>query len=317
MKAEILQATFTQEHVGKRTDRALADLFTNFSRSFLQESIRRGWIVINEKIPRPRDKVMGGERIVFTIRKDASDTNDEWSAPAQLIHVIHEDDDLLVIDKAAGQVVHPAIGHSKDTLVHALIYHCPELSQLPRAGIVHRLDKDTTGLLVVAKTRTAHQYLVRRMQMRQIRREYLCLVHGEVIADDRIETNIGRHPKDRKRMAVVSHGRTAITHYRVVAGFKGYTLLRVRLETGRTHQVRVHMAFIRHPVFGDPVYGKRKPSRTGTKSSATILKDFNRQALHACELELLHPTTRQPCMWHSALPQDMQAVLDALAVIGR
>lgn len=311
MKEEILQAVLPLEHAGKRMDKVLTDLFPGFSRSFLQKSIRQGCVVVDRKKPRPRDKVVGGEHVVFSVPQNWPDVNNEWRARALSVSIVHEDADLLVVDKAADQVVHPAPGHVDDTLANALIYHCPALGRLPRAGIVHRLDKDTTGLLVIAKTRRAQLLLTRQMQARQIRREYLCLVHGEVIAGGCVENCIGRHRQERKRMAVVPNGQLAVTHYRVARRFNGYTLLRIRLETGRTHQVRVHMACIRHPVFGDSVYGKRKLPRT----AASLLINFKRQALHACELELMHPSTQHSCVWHSPLPQDMQTVVDMLATI--
>ena len=311
MKEKILQATLDRKHAGKRIDKVLADLFSDFSRAFFQESIRQGRVTADGKTPRPRDRVVGGERVVLSIVHDLPAANGTWRGQALPVNVVHADADLLVVDKAAGQVVHPAPGHGEGTLVNALIHRYPEMVQLPRAGVVHRLDKDTTGLLIVARTHRARQLLIRQLQARQIRREYLCLVHGEVIAGGCIENRIGRHPHERKRMAVVANGRIAITHYRVARRFKGYTLLHVRLETGRTHQVRVHMACIRHPVLGDPVYRMRKLPH----SAVPALTHFKRQALHACELALAHPATGRRQVWRSTLPQDMQAVIDALDAV--
>jgi 23S rRNA pseudouridine1911/1915/1917 synthase len=214
---------------------------------------------------------------------------------------VFEDDTLLVVDKPAGLVVHPGNGNWQGTLLNALLGHEPALAGIPRAGIVHRLDKDTSGLLVVAKTLTAQTDLVRQMQARTVRREYLAVAHGSVARDGKVDAPIGRHPVTRTRMAVVARGRPAVTHYRVLERFAAATLLRCRLETGRTHQIRVHLASIRHPLVGDPAYGK--------KNSATA---FPRQALHAERLGLIHPRTGKPLSWHADAPDDMQSLISSL-----
>jgi 23S rRNA pseudouridine1911/1915/1917 synthase len=218
--------------------------------------------------------------------------------------IVHEDEDLLVVDKPAGLVVHPGNGHREGTLLNALLAHAPQVAALPRAGIVHRLDKDTSGLLVVAKNETAQTALVRSLQARTVKREYLALAHGAVAYGGRVEAPIGRHPTQRTRMAVVPRGKPAVTHYRVLRRFAQATLLECALETGRTHQIRVHLASIGHPLVGDPVYGRR---RSGARNA------FPRQALHAARLGFEHPRTHLATVWESALPPDFAALLESLA----
>jgi 23S rRNA pseudouridine1911/1915/1917 synthase len=221
---------------------------------------------------------------------------------AMPLSIVYEDEALAVIDKPAGLVVHPGSGHWDGTLANALLHHSPQLARVPRAGIVHRLDKDTSGLLVVAKTPTAQTDLVRQLQARTVRREYLALVHGPVARDGSIDAPIARHPVKRTSMAVVSSGKPAVTHYEVRERFAHCTLLACRLETGRTHQIRVHLAALHHPLVGDPTYGRRRGVT------------FHRQALHAWRLGLVHPLTRKPIVWRSPLPQDLAALLESLRV---
>ncbi len=314
---QTLDVVIDKEYAGTRFDKVLADLFPAFSRAFLQRCIRQGWVLMDGAVMRPRDLVGGGERVVFEIaRADMADaTPDDVLAGEDIaLSVLHDDDELLVLDKPVGMVVHPGAGRRGGTLVNALVFRYPPLKFLPRAGIVHRLDKDTSGLLVVAKTRAAYKSLVGQMQARAICREYLCLVHGAVISGGCVDAPIGRHPRDRKRMAVVAGGREAVTHYRVRERFRNHTLLDVRLETGRTHQIRVHLAHIRHPVVGDATYGGR--GRTPPDADASVLEAlqaFGHQALHACRLSLAHPTTGGTCEWQSGPPPDMQALLDILS----
>jgi 23S rRNA pseudouridine1911/1915/1917 synthase len=219
--------------------------------------------------------------------------------------VVHEDEALIVINKPPGLVVHPGSGNWQGTLMNALLAHAPAVADVPRAGIVHRLDKDTSGLLVIAKTLTAQTDLVRQLQARTVSRVYAALARGVVAHDGKVEAPIGRHPVSRTRMAVIARGKAAVTHYRVVARYADATLLQCRLETGRTHQIRVHLASIGHPIVGDPVYGGRAgKARTG---------DFGRQALHAQELGLVHPVSRQPMSWHAPMPEDMQRLIATFA----
>jgi 23S rRNA pseudouridine1911/1915/1917 synthase len=229
------------------------------------------------------------------------------------LNVVYEDDDLLVINKPPGLVVHPAAGNPDGTLLNALLYHAPDLAALPRAGIVHRLDKETSGLMMVARNLAAHTRLVAALQARDIRREYLAVVNTVLTAGGEVNAPIGRHPVDRKRMAVVSGGKPAVTHYRVVERFRAHMLVRLRLETGRTHQIRVHMAHIHCPVTGDPVYGGRlRQPRGAGDSLRTVLQGFRRQALHAQRLALQHPGSGEPVSWEAPVPPDMQELVEAL-----
>ena len=299
------------EHLeGRRLDQALAELVPDYSRSRLQQWIRNGQVTLDDRMPRIRERVRCGD----TVRIDAEFTG-EGAVAAQAIglELIHEDDHLLVINKPPGLVVHPAAGNPDGTLLNALLHHDPGLAALPRAGIVHRLDKDTSGLLVVARTLVAHTRLVEAMQERRIRREYLAVVNGVLSAGGRIEAPIGRHPVDRKRMAVVAGGRAATTHFRVIERYRAHTLLRVRLETGRTHQIRVHMADIHCAIVGDPVYGGRPRLPRGAGDALKhALRNFRRQALHAQRLELEHPASGEPMRWEAPVPVDMQTLLERL-----
>jgi 23S rRNA pseudouridine1911/1915/1917 synthase len=229
------------------------------------------------------------------------------------LDIRYQDDQLLVINKPAGLVVHPAAGNPDGTLQNALLHYDPALASLPRAGIVHRLDKDTSGLMVVARSLAAHKSLVEQLQARSVHREYLALVQGQVTAGGSVDAPVGRHPRDRLRMAVVPSGKPALTHYRVLERFPAHTLLLVRLETGRTHQIRVHMASIHHPLVGDPLYGGRaRVPRGASDGLRDALSDFRRQALHARRLELRHPATGEAVAWEAEMPADFAGLLDAL-----
>jgi len=307
---EPLVAEVPVAHAGWRLDRSLALLFGDFSRARLQQWVKDGRVTVDDVVLRPRDKVRGGERVVL---HPILECQVELHPQAIPLRIVHQDESLLVIDKPAGLVVHPAAGNPDGTLVNGLLHLDPALSLLPRAGIVHRLDKDTTGLLVVARTPAAHRHLVEELQARRIRREYRALVVGVVTAGGIVDAPIGRHPAQRTRMAVVPGGRSAITHYRVLRRFRGHSLLRVQLETGRTHQIRVHMAHIHFPVLGDPVYGGRLRLPAGASQElAERLRGFRRQALHACRLGLTHPGTSEWMEWVSEPPEDMQELLGAL-----
>jgi len=306
-----LQAEIPQQAHGQRLDQALADLFSDYSRSRIQLWIRDGKVTVDNKlITRTREKVLGCESVSINVELEASVS---WHGEELAIDIVHEDDDIIVVNKAAGMVVHPAAGNWDGTLVNALLHHHPELEQLPRAGIVHRLDKDTTGLMVVAKTLQAHNHLVNELQLRKVNRQYLCLAYGAMTAGGTIDQPIARHPVSRKQMAVIENGKTAITHYRIEERFTHFSYLRVKLETGRTHQIRVHMAWLKYSLVGDPVYGGRlRLPPAASESLISALRGFQRQALHATELGLIHPLTKQEVSWKAAIPEDMEQLLNHL-----
>ena len=304
------QAAVPEELAGQRLDRALAALFPDYSRSRLQQWVKSGWITVDGAVRRPRDPVQAGEQI----RVDAEPEPETPLAPEPIpLRLLYEDDDLLVVDKPAGLVVHPGAGNPGGTLVNALLHHDPRLEALPRAGIVHRLDKETSGVLVVARTYAAHHALVEQLQARTVGRADQAVVVGRPTAGGRVDAPIARHPRDRKRMAVVATGRPAVTHYRVAERFSAHTLLDVELETGRTHQIRVHMAHVRLPLVGDPVYGRRSVYPRGASDALrAVLDGFRRQALHARRLRLEHPRTGERMDWEAAPPEDWQQLLEAL-----
>jgi len=290
-----LTLTAPLDDAGQRLDAVLARLRPEHSRSRLQGWIREGRVsVAGVVVSEPKRKLWGGERIECRDRADESGR----SSPEDIaLNIVHQDDTLIVLDKPAGLVVHPGNGNASGTLLNALLYHDPALARVPRAGIVHRLDKDTTGLMVVARTLEAQTDLVRQMQSRSVKRHYQALVRGRLERGGTVDAPIGRHPTQRTKMAVVKTGKPARTHYRVVERFIDCTLVDCALETGRTHQIRVHMTSIGHPLVGDPVYG------TGT-SRVPGGPSFPRQALHARRLGLIHPASGKPMLWKSALPVD-------------
>lgn len=295
---------------GKRLDQALAVLFQEYSRSRLQQWIREGQVQVDTRVIRPKDKVYAGQQVMLTA---ILTPEGDWEAQDIPLAIVYEDEHLLVIDKPAGLVVHPAAGNASGTMLNALLHHAPQLENLPRAGIVHRLDKETSGLLVVAKDLSTHKALVEQLQARAFTREYLAVVTGVMTAGGTVDAPIGRHPVQRKRMAVVDTGKPAVTHYRVEERFRAHSLIRVRLETGRTHQIRVHMAYVHFPLVGDPVYGGRLKLPKGCSSElAEALRRFRRQALHAARLGLTHPHSGEHLMWEAPLPADMLALLAAL-----
>ncbi|GAB6067128.1 23S rRNA pseudouridine(1911/1915/1917) synthase RluD [Methylothermus subterraneus] len=309
MTERFLSCTVPLELAGQRLDQALACLFPDYSRSRLKQWIEAGRVSVDGQVRRPRDLLKGGERIKLQPAASKQESCQPQDIP---LNLVFEDEHLIVIDKPAGLVVHPAAGHADGTLVNALLHHAPELAALPRAGIVHRLDKDTSGLLVVAKTLTAHKSLVEQLQARRVKREYLALVQGRLIAGGTIDAPIGRHPTDRKRFAVVEGGKEAITHYRVAAPFPHHTLLQVTLETGRTHQIRVHLAYLGFPLVGDPQYGRLRLPPGASAETVAALRGFKRQALHAAQLGLCHPESGQEMRWQSPLPEDLRQLLQTL-----
>lgn len=303
--------TVTSEQAGQRLDLVLSSYFTDLSRSRIQAWIKNQQVKLDgQLIIKPKHKLLGGELLEVII--DLPDQG-EWQACEVEFDVHYEDDSLLIINKPAGLVVHPAPGHYDDTLVNGLLFRYPELRKLPRAGIVHRLDRDTTGLLVVARTPEAHHHLVSELQQRAFDREYTALVHGQIIAGDTIDLPIGRHPVNRKKMAVVGQGKDAITHYRTNEKFEDFTLLNVKLETGRTHQIRVHLSHIKHPIVGDPVYCLRNLKPKGASEALVEhLAGFQRQALHAKRLGFIHPVSKALVSWEIDLPHDMQTLLNVI-----
>jgi len=294
-----------------RIDRVLAQLFPEFSRARLQQWLRDGQVRLDRLPPRsPREKVRGGEEVELSA---VVEPDERWRPEAMPLDVVYEDESLIVINKPAGMVVHPAAGNRDGTLLNALLHHDPALAAMPRAGIVHRLDKDTSGLLVVARTLSAQHILAAQIQARTISREYQAVVVGVMTGGGEVDAPIGRHPTLRTRMAIVARGRRAISHYRVLERFRAHTHISVRLDTGRTHQIRVHMAHLRHPIVGDPVYGGRLriPPACSPELNA-VLRGFRRQALHAWRLAVEHPTRGEPMEWSADLPQDMRQLLTAL-----
>lgn len=304
-------AIVSPDHAGQRLDQVAACLFAGYSRAQLQHWIKDGQLTVNGSLLRPRDKVLPG----MVLMLDATlQSRENWQAQALALDIVYEDETLLVINKPAGLVVHPGAGSPDGTLLNALLHHDPPLAAIPRAGIVHRLDKDTTGLLVVARTLQAHTDLIRQLQARTVKREYEAIVCGVLTGGGTVDAPIGRHPRDRVRMAVVATGKPAVTHYRVSHRFETYTHVRVQLETGRTHQIRVHMAHIGHPLLGDSLYGARlRLPKQADDTLKVALQRFQRQALHATQLGFLHPLSKQYMQWQAALPDDMQDLLHVLA----
>ncbi|CDF86103.1 23S rRNA pseudouridine(1911/1915/1917) synthase RluD [Pseudomonas sp. QL9] len=295
---------------GQRLDQIAAQLFPEHSRSRLSGWIKDGRLTVDGAVLRPKDIVHAGSRLALEVELEAQG---EWKAQDIELDIIYEDEHILVIDKPAGLVVHPAAGHQDGTLLNALLHHVPGLANVPRAGIVHRLDKDTTGLMVVAKTLEAHTNLVSQLQARSVSRVYEAIVVGVIVAGGKIDAPISRHGVMRQKMAVVPTGKQAISHYRVLERFRSHTHTRVKLETGRTHQIRVHMSHIGFPLVGDPVYGGR--FRIPPGASPTLvesLRDFPRQALHARFLELDHPASGVRMKWESPLPDDFTWLLSLL-----
>jgi 23S rRNA pseudouridine1911/1915/1917 synthase len=293
-----------------RLDQIIAKLCPQYSRSQLQKWIKSGNVLVNGQQLKAKVKLYEGDHIIIT--PEAQQQTIYEPEPISL-DIVYEDEQLIVINKPKSLVVHPAAGNWSGTLVNGLLAHDESLKNLPRAGIVHRLDKNTTGLMVVAKTLEAHKSLVDQLQARSVKREYLALVHGCVIAGSTVESYIGRHPVDRKRMAVTETGKYAITHYRIEEKLAHHTLLRVHLETGRTHQIRVHLSWKNKPIVGDQVYGGRPRIPKGISDETKyIIQHFKRQALHATKLGFIHPSTQEAVAWEVPVPEDMRIVLEHL-----
>jgi len=295
---------------GQRSDIVASNLFPDYSRSRLQSWMQDGFLLVDGKHVRPKDRLLTGQNLRLEVELDSPE---RWLPEDISLAVVYEDEHLLVVDKPVGMVVHPAAGNPDGTLLNAVLYHAPETRNVPRAGIVHRIDKDTSGLLVVARTVEAQTSLVRQLQKRSVKREYLCVAEGQFTAGSSIEAPIGRHPRSRLKMAVVTNGKPAITHYRIEERFFAHTLLRVQLETGRTHQIRVHMQHIKHPLVGDQLYGGRAKVPAGiSKELREYLRAFPRQALHAAQLTLTHPASGKVMSWQSPLPEDINQLLNHL-----
>jgi 23S rRNA pseudouridine1911/1915/1917 synthase len=294
---------------GERLDLVLVELFPDYSRSRLQKWIKDGHVTVNHQKRRAKDPVFGGETVELSI---VLVEETQWQAQPLPLHVVYEDDFVIVINKPADLVVHPGAGNMDGTLGNALLHRYPELGAVPRAGVIHRLDKDTSGLLVVARNLVAQKSLVEQLQARAFERQYQALVVGVMTAGGTVNAPIARHPTQRIKMAVVRTGKEAITHYRVMERFRAHSLVKLNLETGRTHQIRVHMAYIRYPLVGDPLYGGRLQIPSGCSADfAQALREFKRQALHAARLGFVHPHSGEFMAWDAPVPADMQALIAA------
>ncbi len=306
----VLNAEVPYELGGQRLDQVAAQLFAEHSRSRLAAWIKDGSLTVDAPCCARATPSMVAPQLALRAEREAQG---EWVAQDIELDIVYEDDHLLVLDKPAGLVVHPAAGHADGTLLNALLHHVPGLESVPRAGIVHRLDKDTTGLMVVAKTLEAHTHLVAQLQARSVSRIYEAVVAGVIVAGGTVNAPIGRHSQRRQQMAVIAGGKPAVSHYRVLERFRAYTHTRVKLETGRTHQIRVHMTHVGFPLVGDPVYGGRFKIPPATNPTLIkTLREFPRQALHARFLELDHPVTGERLRWESPLPEDFVWLLDLL-----
>ncbi len=297
-------------HAGMRLDQVAAALFPDYSRARLQKWIRSGDLTVDGHLAKATYRINGYETLTLDAQAEP-----QGQAMAQDIplDVIHADEDLVIINKPASLVVHPAAGHPDGTLQNALLYFDGNLAVLPRSGIVHRLDKDTSGVMVVARSLRAHTSLVDQLQTRKMSRIYRAVATGDIVAGGTVDAPIGRHPRDRKRMAVVSSGKPAISHYRVLKRFNGATYVEVSLESGRTHQIRVHMAHIGHSLAGDPVYGRNLKMKRGLPAGLVdAVRSFPRQALHAHRLSLVHPATSFPVTFEAPLPEDLERLLAEL-----
>ncbi|MCG8316140.1 MAG: 23S rRNA pseudouridine(1911/1915/1917) synthase RluD [Pseudomonadales bacterium] len=305
-----LSAQVPDELAGKRFDQIASQLFSEYSRSRIQAWIKEGQLTVNGEARKPKEKLVGGEQLIVLAELQEEE---RWEPADIPLNIVYEDDALLVVNKPQGLVVHPAAGHRDDTLLNGLLHHCPSLATLPRAGIVHRIDKDTTGLLVVAKTLPAHSSLVEQMQAKSIFREYEAVTYGVMTGGGMVDEPIGRHPTQRVKQAVNHAGKEAVTHYRVIDRFRAHTHVRVQLETGRTHQIRVHMAHIGYPLLGDQVYaGRLRLPKGAAPELIAVLRGFKRQALHARTLGIEHPLTGEVMEWSSELPEDMSQLLSVL-----
>ena len=307
----LLNIVIPDRLIGQRIDSALATMLPDYSRSKITAWVKKGDALLNNKTFKPKEKVLGGEVVAISIKQEKTN---QWQGEDIAIDVVYEDNDIIVVNKPVGLVTHPGAGNWTGTLANALLYFDPSLAKLDRAGIVHRLDKNTSGLMVVARSELAQKNLSEQLQIHAVSREYSAIVYGHMISGGTVDAPIGRDPKDRIKQAVIETGKDAITHYRVIDRFAHHTHVKCILETGRTHQIRVHMSYIDHPLIADSMYGGkiRFPKKADEKLKQA-LKGFNRQALHAKKLTLSHPITGEQMSWKAPLPQDMQDLLKVLS----
>ena len=306
----VLNIIIPDRLIGQRIDAAIAKMLPDYSRSKITAWVKSGSALINDKTFKPKEKVLGGEIVSLTIKQEK--TND-WQAEDIPLDIVFEDDDIIVVNKPVGLVTHPGAGNWTGTLANALLHFDSNLANLDRAGIVHRLDKNTSGLMVVARSELAQKNLVEQLQTHSVSREYSAIVYGHMISGGTVDEPIGRDPKNRIKQAVVEDGKDAVTHYRVIDRFAHHTHVKAILETGRTHQIRVHMSYIDHPLIADPMYGgKIRFPKKADEQLKDALKGFKRQALHAKKLTLTHPISGEEMSWKAPLPQDLQDLLKVL-----
>ena len=301
----------TEEQAGKRLDVVLAEIFPEYSRSRLKLWIEQGQVLVDGSTAKPKLRISGDEELQLSVQSIESE--EACAAEDIPLDIVYQDDSIIVVNKAADFVVHPAAGHFSGTMQNALLHFDESLAAIPRAGIVHRLDKDTTGLMVVARNLSSHKYLVDQIQKHEVIREYQAVVFGVMTGGGMVEQPIGRHPRDRIKMAVRENGREAITHYRLLKRFREHSHIKVQLETGRTHQIRVHMSYLHHPIVGDPVYAGRHRVPAGAQPELVdYLQGFKRQALHAWRLSFVHPESGEDVSFEAPLPEDMQQLINLL-----
>jgi len=296
--------------IGSRLDAAISEMLPELSRNKITSWIKSGEILIDSNPFKPKEKVLGGEIIEMNV---SPEENTNWIAEDIKLDIVFEDDEIIILNKPSGLVTHPGAGNTHGTLANGILFARPELSQLDRAGIVHRLDKDTSGLMVVAKTEHAKLSLIKQLESHSVSREYSAIVYGSMVTGGMVDEPIGRDSANRQKQAVTKGGKPAITHYRVIEKFKNFTLIKAILETGRTHQIRVHMSHIGHPLLGDFTYGGKVKFPKGAKEELKVaIKEFSRQALHAKKLSIIHPGDNKELSWRSKLPEDLDTMINIL-----
>ena len=307
---ETLTIIIPERMTGYRLDVALSEMLPDYSRSKITAWIKSGDALVNNKAFKPKDKVNGSQMAMLSLNKKQ---NNDWSAENIALNIVFEDEDIIVINKQFGIVTHPGAGNWTGTLANALLYYDPSLSKLDRAGIVHRLDKNTSGLMVIARNEKSQKYLIEQLQSHLVDREYSAIVYGHMIAGGTVDEPIGRDPKDRVKQAVLMSGKDATTHYRAIDRFKSHTHVKAILETGRTHQIRVHLSYVGHSLIGDPMYGGRvRFPKKASEELKKALNNFKRQALHSKKLTLTHPISGESMSWKAPLPDDMLELLEVL-----